>query len=252
VPDTTTAFTRRLPTVLAASTLAVIAFLASAPDASAIVRGKAAGSIARHVVRVVIPGGWCSGTVVGRQTIMTAAHCVAGVNAYIAVGGRRIGIASTSYAGDDTVTAQLAEPLPSSLTPIRVGSGSGGGDLIIAGYGTPVEGVKPRAAGLREARVVAEGGGYGALVDPTRRGEVGASACMGDSGGPVVRRDAHGYVLVGVITKASRYSRTHACGHMTHYTSVSGGGYGADAQPTTAEIHAVGRPHRTARRKAKR
>jgi Trypsin len=240
---------RKTALASAAVAVAALAILALTPDASAIVRGKPAGSIARHVVRVVIPGGWCSGTVVGRQAIMTAAHCLAGGGAYVTAGGRRIAIASTSHAGEDTVTVQLAEPLPSSLTPIRVGGGSGG-ELIIAGYGTPIEGVKPRAASLREARVVAESGGYGALFDPARRGEVGASACMGDSGGPVVRRDANGYVLVGVITKASRYSPTHACGHMTHYTSVSGGGFGAETEATTAETHATGRVHR--HRKAKR
>jgi secreted trypsin-like serine protease len=94
---------------------------------------------------------------------------------------------------------------------------------------------------LRAATLVADGNA-GALVDPARRG---ASACMGDSGGPVARFDGRRYVLVGIIERASNPSPTRACGDRTHYVSV--GGLSAWSGTTSAATDAPVRPRRHAR-----
>ena len=56
-----------------------------------------------------------------------------------------------------------------------------------------------------------------ALVDPNRTGSIGASACFGDSGGPVTR----GGELVGIITRAAHPSPRIACGDLTRWAAIT-------------------------------
>jgi len=200
--------------------VAVAAALAAiASDAGAIVRGHGAGGIGRHVVRLVGQGGLaCSATVVAPQEALTSNHCIDGSDPYFVIaGGRRIRVAS--HSGYGTVARlTLASPLPGGYAAIATGGFGEGGVIVIAGYGTAVESANARGGGLRAATLVADGNA-GALVDPNRRG---ASACMGDSGGPVAKFDGRRYVLVGIVERVSNYAGIGACGFLTHYSSVSG------------------------------
>jgi hypothetical protein len=221
------------------SLIVLIAFLlllifGEANKAEAILRGQQAGGIARHVVRLVGPNFFCSATVIGPQEVLTAAHCAAHPRSLTVIaGGRRIGV--TSANGGTPARLTLAHPLPSSYSPIA--TGAGGGAFIIAGYGVSYESLRAPSAGLRQAQLVSHGGSSsGPLIDPSRRGDIGASACLGDSGGPVAQFDGSQYVLVGIIDRASHPSPHRACGHLTHFVSVGGFGFaaGADANPAAA------------------
>jgi hypothetical protein len=109
--------------------------------------------------------------------------------------------------------------------------GSDGGTdsgYTIAGYGTAREAERMHSAGLKEARLVADSR-YGGLVDPNRHGPISASACMGDSGGPVAKFDGKRYVLVGIVERVSNYAGVGACGFLTHFSAVSGGATYASA-----------------------
>ena len=222
--------------------------LMTASDADAIMRGHGAAGIGRHVVRLVGRGGLaCSATVIGPQEVLTSNHCIDGSDPYFVIaGGRRIKVAS--HSGYGTVARlTLASPLPGGYVPIATAGGFGdGGAIVIAGYGTGVESANARGWALRAATLVADGNS-GALVDPARRG---ASACMGDSGGPVARFDGRQYVLVGIIERASNPSPTRACGDRTHYVSV--GGLSSWSGTTAARTDAPARPrrHATARARA--
>ena len=77
------------------------------------------------------------------------------------------------------------------------------------------------SAGLKQAQLINDSR-YNALVDPRRRGPISASACMGDSGGPVAKYDGKRYVLVGIVERVSNYAGIGACGFLTHFSSVSG------------------------------
>lgn len=192
-----------------------------ANDAGAVLRGQAAGGISRHVVRLSGPGLLCSATVIGPQEVLTAAHCVDNYRSLsVIAGGRRIAV--TGASGGAPARLTLAHPLPSNYVPIAIGSGSG--NFIIAGYGVAYESPRAPSAGLRQANLVSQNGsGSGPLIDPNRNGNIGASACMGDSGGPVAQFDGSQYTLVGIIDRASHPSPSRACGHLTHY--VAAGGY---------------------------
>jgi hypothetical protein len=111
----------------------------------------------------------------------------------------------------------LAEPLPSSVSPAPVGAGAGN-SYTIAGFGTVNESQRGAFGSLNAAQLVSAGARV--LVDPNRTGANGASACFGDSGGPVMR----GGMLVGVITRASRPGSRLACGHLTRWAPVMASG----------------------------
>ena len=61
---------------LALSLVASAAFLFASSDAHAVMRGQGAGAISRHVVKMVGHNLLCSATVIGRQQLLTANHCV--------------------------------------------------------------------------------------------------------------------------------------------------------------------------------
>jgi hypothetical protein len=174
---------------------------------------------------------------------LTSRHCLDGSDPYFVIaGGRRIRVSSHGSDGS-AARLTLASPLPGGYQPIATAGGASGGALTIAGYGAAVESRRARTGGLRAATLVSDSSG--ALIDPNGRG---ASACMGDSGGPVARFDGRRYVLVGIVERASNPSPTRACGHRTHYVSV-GGGFGSWSASDATEANAE--PART-RRHAKR
>ena len=154
-------------------------------------RGSSAGGISRHVVKLVGHNLLCTATVIGRQQLLTANHCVEGTGPFFVIaGGKRIAVASHAPPGRPRCSRWRA-PCPRSIVPIETGAAGGDGTYTIAGYGTAQESARMRSAGLREARLVTDSR-YNALVDPRRRGPISASACMGDLRRPgrEVRRQA--------------------------------------------------------------
>ena len=192
-----------------------------AAPAHAVIKGSAS-SHASFTVRLLGKGTDCSGVVIARDALITAAHCA---RTTPTIGGRSLRVAGISRSAvlddgrhvnvsGDAVVLRLASPLPPEVTAAPIGDGSGDSYTIV-GYGTTDERRPGPADSPHEAMLVAER--PGAMVDPNRIGSIGASACFGDSGGPVLR----GGMLVGIISRASHPSSHLVCGHLTHWVPVT-------------------------------
>jgi hypothetical protein len=238
----------------------VFGLLAAAP-AGAVVLGNTS-SLDSFTVRVV-GRDHCSGVVIARRAVATASHCarrgarvVTGSGSIRVIGSSRsarLGDGRRVHAGGDAVILRLAAPLPPGVSAAPLGRGAGD-RFIIAGYGTTDEHAGGAFGALHQASLVRARGR--ALVDPNRAGGMGASACFGDSGGPVMR----GGALVGVITRANYPGKRIACGYYTRWAPITVSGqaravsydamsYESAGAPATARHHR--RVHRKRFRRAR-
>jgi hypothetical protein len=230
----------------------LILLCAVATPAGAVIKGTSS-SRGSYTVRLAGPYN-CSGVAIARSVVVTAAHC-AKRSLRVLGGGGSIGIAGVlrsavlddgrhvSVSGDAAIL-RLASPL-SGTSAAPIGDG-GGNTFTIAGYGTVDERERGAFGALHEVSLVAASAR--ALVDPNRSGSIGASACFGDSGGPVMR----GGMLVGIITRAAHPSPLIACGDLTRWTPITASGEaGAVAAADGSETVAEPRGRKT-RRLAKR
>jgi hypothetical protein len=225
---------RAIAFVLAAAALA-------ATPASAIVGGAASERVEPYTVLIVSTarGSICSGTAIGRDLVITAAHCVARPADYAIV--RKLAgtqhlvpvarvVLHPRFSADsfrtrkptpDLALLKTALPLPQTLRPAALARENSlprpGDRFLIAGWGQSVEGDDGSVGVLRMLALPAVGTTGGIMVrlsSGTRGG-----SCDGDSGGSVFRDNGRGLELAGVIGWATGPAG-RSCGAVTGATLI--------------------------------
>jgi hypothetical protein len=234
---------------------AVMSFVALTMPALAIKGGRDVtdpSGVRSHVVQITGPSGTkCSGTVISRKLVLTAAHCfLSGHGDYriraldtqfrfrfaeatqVAIHPQfDVTALGTSAAINDIALIRVDHDFPDWLVPVplasRIADDGSFVDVQVAGFGMSRDRVVSSAGKLRERRFdmldqIDSKSHQLFLIDhkATRRTINNNGICRGDSGGPVFQRQGASYVLVGVIS-AVMGGKGRDCGTITAVTAVS-------------------------------
>jgi secreted trypsin-like serine protease len=229
--------------------LVILSTFSSVSASFAMVGGAApAGEYARAAVMIVgSRGNSCTGTLIARDLVLTAAHCVPPGSDYKLVqfdAARQPSLRDISRverhpqfsqqtfdnhrATADVALIKLASPVQN---PAQASLFSGtfavapGDRFAIAGYGLTERGNGKSGGTLRAANLVATGKPGNLqirLVDPAAKGErAGLGACTGDSGAPVFQDKDGRFAIIGVISWSTGPNNTEGCGGLTGVTPLS-------------------------------
>src|SRR5262249_31162190 len=235
---------------LAIAAAAILAGTAISQQAAAMVGGApiAATEYGRSVVMILGSSGTaCTATAIGRNLLLTAAHCVQPGSDYKLVGSKsgeppvlkaiarierhpqfEMQRLLNHLATADVALVKLAEPLPSRVMPARIGGATALGDvgdtLVVAGYGVTVRG-DGRTGGTARAAALSVTGQPGLLqirlFDPATKGvNAGLGACAGDSGAPAFRSIAGEARIIGVVSWSTGPNLTAGCGGPARGTAL--------------------------------
>ncbi len=189
----------------------------------------------------------CTATAIGRDLLLTAAHCVQPGADYKLMANKpgekpdlkdiarierdpqfELKRLFAHLATADVALLKLAEPLPEGIPPARLAGDVEtvviGDTVVVAGYGVTKRGDDRLDGVLREATLTVTGHPSSLevrLFDPATRGlRPGLGACTGDSGAPVFRDSGGGPVMIGLVSWSTGPNLTGGCGGLTGITPL--------------------------------
>jgi secreted trypsin-like serine protease len=190
----------------------------------------------------------CTATAIGRDLLLTAAHCVQPGSEYKLLenpASREAKLKDIArierhpqfdlkrlfahLATADVALIKLVAPLPAKIPAAHLASESAtvsvGDSLVVAGYGVTMRGAE-RLDGLVRAATLVATGQPGSLqirlFDPRTKGEsAGLGACTGDSGAPAFREENGSFALIGVVSWSTGPKLTAGCGGLSGITPIT-------------------------------
>jgi hypothetical protein len=245
----------RVRPVYVIATVAIVAVIgAGLAPGLAMVGGAqpVADGIGRSVVMVLGSYGTaCTANAIGRDLLLTAAHCVQPGADYKLVDRdpghdpsqvpvlkdtarierdpqfdlkRLFGHLATA----DVALIKLVDPLPARIPLARIGGENEtvavGDSLVVVGYGVTVRG-DGRTGGTVRAATLVVTGQPGTLqirlFDPATKGlSAGLGACAGDSGAPAFRDNNGTLSIIGVVSWSTGPNLSGGCGGLTGITPL--------------------------------
>jgi len=230
-----------------ARAIASLVVLSCCAPAAAMVGGaQTAPKFAHAVVMLAGQRGFCSGTAIARDLVLTAAHCMASGSDHKLVvfepGGQPslksiatiarhpqfdAGAAQRHRATADVALLKFSQAISSAPVPLGPpGITVAVGDpFLVAGYGLAAPGDAKSGGTVRTATLVATGqpGSLQVrLMDPATRNErAGLGACVGDSGGPVFTNAGGALAVMGVVSWSTGPQNAAGCGGLTGVTPLA-------------------------------
>ena len=228
--------------------VALCLLLCSAPASAMVGPTRPGTEVTRAVVMITgSRGTFCTGTLIARDLVLTAAHCVQPGADYKLIEfdpQRQPTLRDTarierhpqfsmqtflaSRATADVALIKLSAPAaggaiaPLFAGPLKVAPGD---RFTVAGYGLAVRGDGRSGGTSRAADLVATGRPGNLqirLVDPAGNGErPGAGACTGDSGAPAFVSEGGRLAVIGVVSWSTGPNLSDGCGGMTGLTPLS-------------------------------